>query len=171
MSLYKIRNLIIAALIIIAAFILQSTVISRIPLLGCGPNLMLIITFIYGYLNGKTSGMLAGFFSGLLMDIFYCEVLGYNALILVLIGFISGIWNTFLYSDDLYIPLIIISGSDLCYGLVYYVFWFALRARFEFGYYLLHVILPEVLLTFIFGLIIYKPMAALLTILKKVPEE
>ena len=166
MSLYRIRNIIIAAVVIIAAFILQGTVLSRLPVLGCSPNLVLIITFVYGYCEGSIPGMAAGFFCGLLTDIFFADVLGFNALVLVLIGFISGIWKTFFYSDDFYIPMAALTCSSLLYCLINFIFRFVLRARFDFGYYIIHIILPEFLLTFIAGVILYKPLSALTERLK-----
>lgn len=171
MSLYRIRNFIIAVVMILLAFILESSVFSKLPLVGCAPDLILIITFIYGYTNGKIPGMLAGFFGGLIIDVFYCNVIGFNALVLLFIGFVSGIWNSYFYSDDLYIPLLMITGSDFCYCLVYFAFWFGLRNRLNFGFYLIHEILPELLLTFAAALIIYKPITLFLGKLKYVPEE
>ncbi len=171
MSLYKIRNFIIAAILVIAAFIMQNTIISRIPGLGCAPNIILVIAFVYGYRNGSISGMLIGFFGGLITDVFFCDYIGYNALVLLIVGFISGIWNTYFYSDDLYIPLLLLIGSDLLACLINYIFWYVLRARFEFVYYLVHNILPEFLMTFIVGVILYKPLTALLERLKYIPED
>lgn len=171
MSLYRLRNGLIAALLIIIGFILQCTVISRIRFLGCAPNFILILTFIYGYKNGKIAGMITGLCGGLLIDIFFCEVIGYHALVLVVIGFISGIWNSYFYSDDLYVPLLLIMGSDLCYCLVYYLFWFLLRARFNFVYALTHVILPEFILTLIAAAILYKPLSLLNEKLQQIPEQ
>lgn len=162
MSLYRIRNIIIAAVLIIAAFILQSAVFSRIPIIACSPNIVLIITFVFGYCEGSISGMTAGFFGGLLIDIFQGGNIGINALILVVIGFISGIWKSYFYSDDFYIPMAALTTGNFIYCLINFVFWFILRARFDLGYYLLHIILPEFLLTFIAGIILYKPLSALL---------
>ena len=171
MSLYRIRNIIIAALLIIAAYILQWTVFNNIPHWGYSPNLALIITFIYGYTGGKVSGMITGLFSGLLIDIFFCNILGYHALILMLIGYISGIWITYFYSDDLYIPMIILIGSELLYNAINFFVWHVLHSRFDLGYYLLHTTLPELLLTFIAGVILFKPVSALIKKLNTAPEE
>ncbi len=170
MSIYKIRNFIIYALLLIVAFVLQSSVLSRIPLFGCAPNIVLVLTFIFGYSNSKIMGMLMGLFGGLMMDVFFCDVIGYNALVLLIIGFFSGVWESWFYSDDLYVPLILLTLSDLGYCVLYFLIWYVLRARFDFSYYLLQVLLPEFLLTFITGVILYKPVSALITRLKQVPE-
>ena len=171
MSLYRIRNIIIAAVMLIAAFVIQNTIFSRIPLIGCAPDIILILTFIFGYSKGKIFGMLMGFFGGLLIDIFFCDVIGYHAIVLLFIGFLSGIWNSFLYSDDLYVPLVLMTLSELLYCLIYFFFWYILQARFDFGYYILHIMLPEFLLTFIMEVILYKPVTLLIDKLSIVPDK
>lgn len=171
MSIYKIRNFFIAAVILIIAFVLQTSVFSRLPLFSSTPNLILVLTFIYGYSNSKISGMLMGLFGGLMIDIFFFDVIGYHALILLILGFVSGIWDSVFYSDDLYVPLILLIVSDVIYGIMYFIVWYVLQSRFQLGYYLLQVFLPELLLTFIAGVILFKPLTALITRLKALPEE
>ncbi|MCF0142085.1 MAG: rod shape-determining protein MreD, partial [Parasporobacterium sp.] len=73
---YRIRNFFIILLLVIAAALLQYTVIPRIPFLGVGPNIMLIIVVAFAYARGKNGGMLVGFMAGLFMDVFFCEVIG-----------------------------------------------------------------------------------------------
>ena len=87
---YRVRNFFIILILIVAAFIVQYTIIARIPFLGCAPNLLLILTFMYGYSRGKTAGMLVGFFAGLVADVFFCEVLGFHALIFLLQSFVRS---------------------------------------------------------------------------------
>ena len=161
MSLFRLRNFIIVLAMILLAFIIQCTVLSRLTYLSCAPNFLLALTFIYGYSNGKTSGMFIGFFAGLLLDVFFCEFIGFNALIFVIIGFVSGMWNKYFYSDNIYIPLLLLVGSDLFYCLINFFFWFVLRARINIGYYFGNVIIPEFLMTLAAGIIIYKPVTIL----------
>ena len=171
MSVYKIRNFIIHALILIFAFVLQSSVFSRIPLFGSAPNIVLVLTFIHGYSNSKIAGMMTGLFGGLMIDVFFCDVIGYHALVLLIIGFFSGVWDSLFYSDDLYVPLILLTLSDLVYCILYFLVWYVLRARFDISFYLFQVLLPEFLLTLISGVILYKPVSALINRLKMVPEQ
>ena len=166
MSLYRLRNILIAAALILAAFLLQNTVISRIPVLGCAPDILLIITFVYGYCEGKIPGMIVGLTGGLLIDIFFSDYIGFNALILVVTGYISGIWKNYFYSDDFYIPMAALTCNSILYFLAYMVFGFILQGHFEVGYFLLHMVLPEFLMTFIAGVLLCKPLCALVERLK-----
>lgn len=159
--LYRIRNFLIISIMIIAAYVLQYTVLSRISFLMCAPNLLLILTAVYGYTRGKNAGMIVGFFAGLIADIFYCEVIGYTALVLVVIGYLSALLRRKYFSGTLFIPMAIIIVSDIGYNLLYYFIWFVLQGRFYFTYCLTHIMIPDLLLTIVAALILYKPLLAL----------
>lgn len=165
--LYRIRNFFIIAVMLIAAYVLQYTVISRLDFLECAPNILLVVTVVYGYSRGKNAGMIIGFFAGLMADVFYCDVIGYNALVLVAIGFLSALWRKKYYSDTLFIPMFIIFISTLGYNLIYYFIWFVLQGEFYFAYSFIHVIVPNLLLTLVAGLALYKPIIFLNTKLYK----
>ena len=66
-----IKKRILPVVMILAAFLLQTTVFQSIKLAGAVPNLLLVLTITYGYLRGRTSGLVIGFFSGLLLDCLY----------------------------------------------------------------------------------------------------
>ena len=98
---YRVRNFFITLALILAAYLLQYSAFIRIPVINCSPNLMLILTFAFGYVRNKNAGMLVGFFAGLFIDVFYCPVIGYNALVLMVVGFVCGSLKKVYYSDSL----------------------------------------------------------------------
>ena len=57
------RRVIYYILLILLAFMLQTNVFQAIHLIDATPNLLLIITFCYGFIRGPVDGMLIGFFS------------------------------------------------------------------------------------------------------------
>ncbi len=81
---------IILFLVILASFILQTTLFQVLDFGGISPNLLMIVTASYGFMFDKKYGMVTGFFCGLLMDIFYGSVLGFYALIYLYIGAANG---------------------------------------------------------------------------------
>ena len=83
------RKIIVFALIIIC-FILQCSVFDGLALAGIIPNLMLILTYSFGFMRGDREGLLIGFFCGMLSDIFFGSFLGFYALILMYIGYEIG---------------------------------------------------------------------------------
>ena len=129
------RN-IIMVLTILISFVLQTTVFQFFNFGGIAPNLLIIVTASYG--------MVVGFISGLLMDIFYGSVLGFYALIFLYIGAGNGVFHRVFYQNDIKLPLALITVSDLLYSFVCYVLLFLLRGRFQFGFYFKSVILPEI---------------------------
>lgn len=148
------RN-IITVFTIIFCFCLQCTVFRTLNFGGIGPNLLIIVTSVFGFMNGKKSGTVIGFFSGLLIDIFFGEVLGFYALIYMYIGFANGAFHKIFYPEDIKLPLILITVSDVVYGFVTYFLMFLLRSRFQFPYYFIHVILPEIVYTIVITIFLY----------------
>ena len=104
------------------------------------PNLMLIITASFGFMRGPREGMFAGFASGLLIDIQYGNMIGFYALIYLLMGFASGIFKQMFFDEDIKLPILLIAVSDLIYGIVIYFLMFLLRSDFDFLYYLNRII-------------------------------
>ena len=65
--------------------------------------------------------MVTGFFSGLLLDVFFGKYLGAYAFLYMMFGFVDGFFHRMYYSDDNVLPLILIGANDLVYGLIMYV--------------------------------------------------
>lgn len=150
------RRKIVIALMVAVCFLLQSTVFQTLAIGSISPNLLIILVASFGFMGGKKEGMYVGFFCGLLEDIFYGRLLGMHALIYMYIGYANGYFNSIFYEDDIKLPLGLISGSELIYGLGTYVIMFVMRSRFAFPYYLVHIIIPELIYTIIMTLVLYR---------------
>ena len=59
------------------------------------------------------------------------------------------------YPEDIKLPLALIFVSDMAYGFLSYIILFLMRGRFHFTYYLIHIILPEMVYTIVVTLIFY----------------
>lgn len=156
--------------IIIICFILQSTLFHYLALAGVVPNLLLIVTMSFGLMRGRREGMLVGFFSGLLIDIFFGSVLGPYAFIYMTMGYINGFFHRIYYMEDVLLPMIMITLNDFIYNVVIYLIYFLLRNRLDFGEYLLTVIFPEMLYTILITLFFYKLLVRINLRLKKSKE-
>ncbi len=150
------KRIVSTLLVILICFILQTTVFQSLSLADVAPNLLLIVTVAYGYMGGEKEGIWVGLICGLLIDLFFGSVIGLYALILMGIGFLNGLLNKIYYTDDLIIPLVIISISDLLYNFCYYIVEFLLRGRLNFFFYLRRIILPEVVYTVLISVILYR---------------
>ena len=144
------------ALLIIICFILQNTIFQTLALASISPNLLVILTSSIGLMRGKKEGMLVGFFCGFMVDIFYGDLFGFYALVYMYIGYLSGFFNKIFYDDDIKLPMLLISASEFLYSLIVYVFLLMFRTRFEFGYYLIHIIIPELVYTIVVTLFLYR---------------
>ncbi|MBQ9549446.1 MAG: rod shape-determining protein MreD [Lachnospiraceae bacterium] len=144
--------------LIFISFCLQCTLFKALSLGKVGPNLLLMLTSIFGFTGGKKDGMFAGFFAGLFTDILYGNgLIGFFMLLFVWAGFVNGMFNTLFYPEDIKLPLILTTFSDFIAGFLTYVFLFLLRSRLDLGFYTVHVILPETVYTLVVTIILYKP--------------
>ena len=71
------RRKITLAFLILAAFLLQTTVFQYFQIASVTPNLLLILTSAFGLMRGKKEGLMVGFFSGLMIDLFYGSLFGF----------------------------------------------------------------------------------------------
>ena len=58
---------------------------------------------------------------------------------------------------ETHLPMVWIGISELVYGLSVYFFMFLMRSKFDFIYYFIHIILPELIYTVAVTLIMYRP--------------
>ena len=149
------KRKLITAVTILIFFILQSSVFSRLSFGGIIPNLMIILTASYGFMRGEKSGLIIGFFCGLLTDIFFGDLIGAYALIYMYIGYFNGKFSYIFFPEDIKLPISLIAISDILYGITCYVFMFMLRGRFDFPYYFMHIIIPETIYTIVVTIIFY----------------
>ncbi|MGN0249401.1 MAG: rod shape-determining protein MreD [Lachnospiraceae bacterium] len=149
------KNIIFSAIIVIASFILQNTICRYISFGNIVPNLLLITVSSFGFVKGKKAGVLAGFFAGLLVDIFFSVILGFHALLYMYIGYFNGFFKRMFYKDELKLQILLVGCSDFVYGLTYYLLTFLLRGRFHFTYYLLNIIIPETVYTILLTIVFF----------------
>lgn len=144
------------AILIIAVTLLQCSVFQYIEVASIKPNLLLILTVSFGLMQGRKSGLLIGFFSGLCLDLLFYQTLGFHALIYMWIGYLSGYFYRIFYDDDIKTPLLLVSAADLLYGMMQYLFTFLLRGRTNFFFYLDRIIIPEILYTIVMTILTYR---------------
>lgn len=150
------KNLITAIMILIG-FLFQTTLFNAFGLNFVVPNVMLLLTFLYGFVSGQKAGMYVGLFCGLLIDLFYGDVVGFHALLYMYVGYINGFFHRMFYEEEITLPLILLVLSDLLYNFVYYLFAFMLRNRLDLSSYFLQIVFPELFFTLLITVVIYRP--------------
>lgn len=143
-------------LTILACFLLQCTVLKSWAIANITPNLLLILCVSMGLMRGKKSGLFVGFFSGLLVDLFYGTLLGFYALLYMYIGYLAGFFYKIYYDNSIKVPVILVAGGDTLFGVAVYGLQFLLRGRTSFFYYVSRIMIPEILVTVVLTVLVYR---------------
>lgn len=152
----KLKRILINAALLIGAFTIQNCIFPLLPFLSAAPNLLLLLTFSFGFIHGKEAGMFYGVFAGLMMDLFYSGPFGFYTLIFVYIGYINGICTKYYYEDYITLPLILCIVNELAYNLYIYILRFLIRGKLDFFYYFREIIIPEIIFTIVMTLLFYR---------------
>lgn len=145
-------------LLMIFLYLLQTTMFSHIAIAGIKPNIIIPLVVLIGYKYGRTSGMIMGFFVGLLFDFIEGDYIGYYTMIYLLMGYFVGFCNKLYNNDSTLIPLGLIASSDFVLNFFVFVTRFLLRNRLDLTYYFVRIILPELIYTVVVAIFLYKPM-------------
>ncbi len=153
---HRVIKILITGLIIMISFILQSTLSLANSDVVATPNLLLFVTCIFGFMRGCNYGSVTGIFCGLLVDIFFGDVIGLYALIYMYVGFFSGLFKKMFYSNHVFMPMLLVFTSDFIYNAFVYIFRFLLRNKLDFSYYFEKIIFPEMIITTFIAFVLYK---------------
>jgi rod shape-determining protein MreD len=87
--------------IVIIAIILESVLGNVLKIETVKPDLILITVICLSFLSSSEEGVIVGFAGGLLKDIFSINLLGTNALVKTIIGYLSGIIRERIFHEHL----------------------------------------------------------------------
>ena len=150
-----IRALAVFAQIIIL-YIFQTSVFPSFALAGVVPDLLIIPVVAVAFMRGSNRGMFTGLICGLIIDLTYSSFIGLFALMYMLIGFLNGFASRIYDENDYTLPLFLVSVSELIYNLLYYVFFYFLNGRLNFGFYFFRFMIPRVIYTVLLSIFIYR---------------
>ncbi len=85
-------RVLLSAVLIMTAALLQVTLVNRLPLPGAGPDLVLLVVIGLAIVVGPTAGASIGFAAGLLVDLIppTSTEVGRWALVLCVVGYLAG---------------------------------------------------------------------------------
>ena len=149
------KRKIVTFLLLFSAVFLQCSFFQSLEIASIKPNLLMIVVVSIGLMRGRTSGLYAGFTGGLMMDLFFPGIIGFNALVYMWLGYAAGCFYRIFYDDDIKTPILLVSAADFIYGTVWYAFSFLLRGRTAYFFYLGRIIIPEILYTLILTMLTY----------------
>ena len=143
-------------IMVVLLYLLQTTIFNNIAIAGVKPNVILIPIVIVGYRYGRVQGMVLGFFTGLFIDLNESDYLGYYALFYLIIGYLVGFSSKLYSNDSTLVPLGLAGASDMVLNFLIYVTGFLLRNRLDLPYYMIRIILPELVYTMIVAALLYR---------------
>lgn len=149
------RRKIIVFIIIAVCYLLQTTLFEALSFASISPNLLIIVVSAFGFMRGKKEGLFIGFFCGLLLDIWNGGIIGFYSLLYMYIGYINGIFRKLFYPEDIKLPMLLIAGSDISCNLFIYFILFLFRNRYDFGYYVFQLMIPELVYTMVVTIFLY----------------
>lgn len=116
------RRVLVWSAVVITALLLQSTIFAQIQLGGAKPDLIYLVTIVLAYLEGPSSGALAGFAGGMAEDFLLNQPKGITALTLTLVGYAVGMARQYIVSPSPLLPVFLVGGATaggfLFFGLV-----------------------------------------------------
>lgn len=149
-------RLFFTGLIILLAFLLQNGLFSGILYFGTIPNLLLIVTVIYGFLEGRHTGIWVGVVCGLAMDLYVGDMMGEYLFFYLYAGFLAGLFSRFFYPDQLILPTALCGGFDLLFGLYEFFLHSVLQNQTNLLPYLMRIMLPEAVSTMVCAIVFFR---------------
>lgn len=144
------------SVLIIINYIFQTTLAEYITIIGVKPNTNIILIISFAFMRGEIEGALIGFFSGLLIDVFFSNFLGLNAFLGFILGFICGKFSKEFYNDSTLTPFFLTVIFTFIHGLLYFFFNVLLRGYPNILIFLKSIIIPETLYTSLFSFFLYR---------------
>lgn len=116
-------------LVVVAALVVQLSVLSGLRISGVHPELMLALAVSVGLVAGPARGATAGFFIGLVTDLFLVTPFGLSALTFTLVGFGSGLLQASVLRPSWWLPPVITLAASAAGVLLYAVIGATLGQR------------------------------------------
>jgi len=117
-----VRRAVVWIAVILTCLLLQTTVFAQLELGGAKPDLVYLVTIVLAYLEGPSSGALAGFAGGMAEDFLLNQPKGITALTLTLVGYSVGLLRQYIVSPSPLMPVFLVGGATtagvLFFGLV-----------------------------------------------------
>jgi len=103
-----VRRIVLWTVVVLTALVLQSTVFAQVSLGGTKPDLVYLVTIVLAFLEGPSSGAVAGFAGGMVEDFLLNLPKGITALTLTLVGYAVGTVRQFVISPSPLLPVLVV---------------------------------------------------------------
>src|SRR6266516_1055780 len=135
------RRILTWTVVVLTALVLQSTLFAQVKLGGVKPDLVYLVTIVLAYLEGPSSGALAGFAGGMAEDFLLNQPKGITALTLTLLGYGVGLIRSYIVTPSPFLPVVLVGGGTVVGVIFFGVVRFLLGEPVGSALYLLRVAL------------------------------
>ncbi|MBN2247844.1 MAG: rod shape-determining protein MreD [Coriobacteriia bacterium] len=90
---------------LLGALVLQVMIAPHIAIFGVTPNLLLLVVITLAFVEGSSEGATVGFVAGLLMDLLSNGPIGAWALVMSVVGYLSGSLTRNLFAEGWLAPV------------------------------------------------------------------
>lgn len=109
------RRIVLFALALGVATLIQTTVGDRFSLFTARPDLVLLLVVTHSVVRGTTEGLLGGILGGLMVDSLSALPFGTATIGMAIAGFATGLGESNVYRSNVIIPLIAIFLATIFY--------------------------------------------------------
>jgi rod shape-determining protein MreD len=152
-------NLYVGLPLLTVVALVQSVLLSRVDLLGARPDLMFLVVLTWAIARSVDEGLVWGFIGGLIIDLRSGGPLGATALALVVVTFLAGqSWGQGIGSPVVHLLVLALVGG-LAYHLILLIVLAWTGHTVDWGFSLLRMALPSVILNMVLTPFVWQPMA------------
>ena len=90
---------------LLGALVLQVMIAPHVAIFGVTPNLLLLVVITLAFVEGSSAGATVGFIAGLLMDLLSTGPIGAWALVMSVVGYLSGSLRRNLFAEGWLAPV------------------------------------------------------------------
>lgn len=113
-------NSVYSFLILLSAFILQTTILNSFGILGVTPNIILCLIVVFCFIINQPVNFTWAILFGLLHDAYFSEIFGISALCYFLIVLAIYTIKDLVNPENMISIIVIIIGSTFIYSLMYF---------------------------------------------------
>ena len=137
--------------------VFQTSVLARLKPFGVSPDLMITVVVTVAIYLGCHPGAITGIAAGFLTDALSGVGVSLLPLVYFLLGYLVGYYSKVLSMPKYFYFLICLGISLVVRGLTSLAYTVLSAGAFRFSTFLLKLALPEMLGTFVFGIVIFFP--------------
>jgi rod shape-determining protein MreD len=151
-----------AALALLVALILQSSIAPYMAVFGVVPNFLFLIVITLALTEGPVAGAVSGFVGGLLFGLLGTSAVGPYALVLCVVGYVAGMLSANMFAEGWLLPVSVVALASLTTEIAYGIVLAILGSGTPFWGSLLTIMLPSAVYHTVLAVLVYPWLARVL---------